>query len=108
MCEVLQIAKSTFYYETKDKKNEDGLSAAIVGIFHKNRKAYGTRKIIVKLKEQGLVVSRHRIGRIMKEQGLVSTYTVAQFKPLKAACNDAATANVLNRNSRRRRLGALS
>ncbi|CAH1218984.1 IS3 family transposase IS655 [Paenibacillus auburnensis] len=33
----------------------------------------------------------------MKEQGLVSTYTVAQFKPHKAACNDAATAYVLNR-----------
>ncbi|MNB74897.1 Integrase core domain protein [compost metagenome] len=97
MCEVLQIAKSTFYYETKDEKNEDELSAAIVEIFNKNRKAYGTRKIKVKLKEQGLVISRRRIGRIMKEQGLVSTYTVTQFKPQKAACNDAATANVLNR-----------
>ncbi|MDF9843623.1 transposase InsO family protein [Paenibacillus sp. PastF-1] len=33
----------------------------------------------------------------MKEQGLVSTYTIAQFKPHKTACNDAATTNVLNR-----------
>ncbi|CAH1218990.1 hypothetical protein PAECIP111892_04641 [Paenibacillus auburnensis] len=62
MCEVLQIAKSTFYYETKDEKNEDVLSAAIVEIFHKKRKAYGTLKIKVKLKEQGLVISSRRIG----------------------------------------------
>jgi len=34
----------------------------------------------------------------MKEQGLVSTYTVSQYRPHKTACNEEATANVLNRN----------
>lgn len=97
MCDVLQIAKSTFYYEAKDRKKKDNLSATIVEIFHKNRKAYGTRKIKVKLQEQGLVVSRRRIGRIMKEQGLVSTYTVAQYKACKTGCNEASVANVLDR-----------
>ncbi|WP_148277962.1 IS3 family transposase, partial [Paenibacillus popilliae] len=58
---------------------------------------YGTRKIKVKLHERGIVVSRRRIGRIMKEQGLVSTYTVAQYKPHKTKCNEEATANNLNR-----------
>ncbi len=66
-------------------------------IFHKNRKAYGTRKIKFKLQEQGFVVSRRRIGRIMKEQGLVSAYTIAQYKPHKTACNEVETANVLAR-----------
>lgn len=97
MCDVLQIARSTFYYEVKEQPNEDEITKAIVEIFHKNRKAYGTRKIKVKLQEQGIVVSRRRIGRIMKEQGLVSTYTVAQYKPHKAACNEEATANILKR-----------
>ncbi|WP_232282380.1 IS3 family transposase, partial [Paenibacillus sp. oral taxon 786] len=97
MCDVLQIAKSTFYYEAKERAKEDELTETIVEIFHKNRKAYGTRKIKAKLKEQGIVVSRRRIGRIMKEQGLVSTYTIAQYKPHKAASNEAKTANVLAR-----------
>lgn len=66
-------------------------------IFHKNRKAYGTRKIKAKLQERGLIVSRRRIGRIMQERGLVSTYTIAQFKPHKTACNEATTKNVLDR-----------
>ena len=33
----------------------------------------------------------------MQEQGLVSAYTVAQFKPHKTACNEATTANELGR-----------
>ena len=33
----------------------------------------------------------------MKEQGLVSKYTVAQFKPMKQAVNESETGNVLNR-----------
>ena len=97
MCEVLQISRSTFYYETKAKDNDDEITTAIVEIFNANRKAYGTRKLKVKLQEQGYTVSRHRIGRIMKEQGLVSTYTIAQYKPHKTACNEAITANELKR-----------
>ncbi|WP_081752156.1 IS3 family transposase, partial [Paenibacillus sp. 1-18] len=97
MCDVLQIARSTFYYDAQERAAEDDVTEAIVDIFHKNRKAYGTRKIKVKLHERGLIVSRRRIGRIMKEQGLVSTYTVAQYKPHKTACNEAAPANILNR-----------
>ncbi|MCC3380639.1 IS3 family transposase, partial [Paenibacillus sp. UY79] len=97
LCEVLQIARSTFYYEAKEKDNEDEVTTAFVEIFHTHRKAYGTRKLKVKLQEQGHTVSRRRIGRIMKEQGLVSTYTIAQYKPHKTACNEATTANVLKR-----------
>ena len=97
MCDVLQIARSSFYYEAKEQTKEDELTEAIVEIFHKNRKAYGTRKIKVKLHEQGFLVSRRRIGRIMHEQGLISTYTIAQYKPHKTACNEATTVNVLNR-----------
>ncbi len=32
-----------------------------------------------------------------EEQGLVSTYTVAQYKPQKSSCNEATTINVLKR-----------
>ncbi len=97
MCDVLEIAKSTFYYEAEEQPKEEACTKAIVEIFHKNRKAYGTRKLKATLMERGLIVSRRRIGRIMREQGLVSTYTIAQFKPRKSACNEAKTANVLDR-----------
>lgn len=97
MCDVLKISKSSFYYEAKQRKSEDDVTQPIIHIFKKNRSVYGTRKIKSKLSEQGLTVSRRRIARIMKEQGLVSTYTVAQYKPHKMACNESKQVNELNR-----------
>ena len=50
----------------------------------------------------GKQVSRRRIGRIMKQEGLVSNYTTAQFKPQKDTCNGSKTENVLNRQFQNR------
>lgn len=97
MCDVLQIPRSTYYYEAKEQQEEDEITNHIVEIFEKNRRAYGTRKIKVELREYGFTASRRRIGRIMKEQGLVSTYTVAQFKLQRTSCNESKQANELNR-----------
>ncbi|PMC34635.1 hypothetical protein CJ195_22775 [Bacillus sp. UMB0899] len=77
MCKALQIPRSTYYYEAKERQAEDDFSSDIVEIFQN----YGTRKIKKELAKRGKVVSRRRIGRIMKAQGLVSSYTLAQFKP---------------------------
>ncbi len=83
MCGLLQIARSTYYYEAKIRDDqEDELTYLIVDIFKQSRNNYGQRKIKVELKKKGWIVSRRRIGRIMNEQGLVSKYTVAQFKPV--------------------------
>jgi putative transposase len=97
MCEVLEIPRSTYYYEAKERKSEDDVTSAIIEIFEQNRKAYGTRKIKVELHKQGWIVSRRRIGRIMNEQGLVSSYTTAQFKPQQTRPNESEQTNELNR-----------
>jgi len=47
---------------------------------------------------QHKVLSRRRIARIMSENGLVSSYTVAKYKVHKTTCNEAKVANVVNRN----------
>ncbi|WP_413230439.1 IS3 family transposase [Exiguobacterium sp. K1] len=59
------------------------MTEAICEIFRRSRENYGTRKIKIELQKQEKCFSHRRIGRIMKEQGLVSTYTLAQFKPKK-------------------------
>jgi putative transposase len=97
MCEVLQLPRSTYYYEAKEETVQDNLSNMIIKIFNKSRQNYGTRKIKHKLQEEGKKVSRRRIARIMKENGLVSIYTVAQFKPHKSSCNESQVNNELNR-----------
>lgn len=97
MCKVLQISRSTYYYEATERPAEDDLTSKIIEIFKNSRQNYGTRKIKVELKKLGYQVSRRRIGRIMNEQGLVSSYTVAQFKPQSKGCNDSNQRNELNR-----------
>ena len=97
MCRVLQVNRSTYYYEAATKKDESELTADIQEIFRKSRNHYGTRKIKKELVDCGKQVSRRRIGRIMKQEGLISSYTTAQFKPQKDRCNESKVANVLNR-----------
>ena len=81
MCKVLNIPRSTYYYEAKQKPVQDNLAAEIREIFRQSRNNYGTRKIKKELAKKEYTVSRRRIGRIMKQEGLVSSYTVAQYKP---------------------------
>ena len=97
MCRCLKLPKSTFYYEQKGKADESPLAEKVEEIFHANRDVYGSRKIKVELRKVGLQVSRRRICRIMKQQGLVSKYTLAQFKVHKTTCNEDNIGNELDR-----------
>ncbi len=97
MCRVLQIPRSTFYYEAKAKQDESELTVNIIDIFKASRNNYGTRKIKSDLKDRNLIASRRRIGRIMKQEGLVSSYTTAQFRPQKDTCNESKIENVVDR-----------
>lgn len=99
MCAVLQLPRSTYYYEakTRDEQEEPELTELIIDIFKKNRSVYGQRKIKKELYKKGWQVSRRRIGRIMKDRGLVSKYTIAQFKPKKTTVNESEIGNTLKR-----------
>ena len=98
MCKVLKVPRSTYYYEAKIRDNQDEeLTNLIITIFKSSRDIYGQRKIKKELEKHNWQVSRRRIGRIMNEQGLVSKYTVAQFKPHKTLVNESEIGNKLNR-----------
>ena len=80
MCIVLDMPTSTYYYHAdlsgkRAKKAADtALSKEIERIFKASRNNYGTRKIKKELTRllEPKQVSRRRIGRLMKELGLVS------------------------------------
>ena len=98
LCKVLKVTRSAYYYHsTVTEIQNDLVEKEVVRIFNENEKVYGTRKIKIELKKVELLVSRRRIGRIMKLNGLVSPYTIAQFKVHKESCNESETPNVLNR-----------
>ena len=98
MCTVLKISRSTYYYECKEKSKDKELVYFIKEIFRLSRNNYGTRKIKVEPAKQGKIISLRRIGRIMRLEGLVPNYTVAQFKPHVPKCNEDVIEHILNRN----------
>ena len=103
MCQLLDIPRSSLYYHLKNdsqkKKHDDSdLINLIEEIFKNSRNNYGSRKIKIELAKLGYIVSKRRIRRIMQENGLVSSYTVKQYKVHHSTCNNDNIENRLNRN----------
>ena len=98
MCKCLKISRSTYYYEATSVKDETELEQLITTIFHDNKDVYGCRKIKWALAKEGHIVSKRKICRIMKKLGLVSLYSVAQFRIHKSKCNESPVRNELERN----------
>lgn len=102
MCRLLEVSRSLVYYhlnkEESDATDEESkIEKHVIDIFHKSRNNYGTRKIKIELDNLGYQVSRKRIARIMKENSLVSNYTVAQYKVHNRGCNESNITNIVDR-----------
>ena len=84
MCEALEVTRSGYYAHKSGssmfRKNEDErLTTLIIESFEASRQNYGTQRIQRDLRELGETVSRRRIGRLMKQTGLVCK-TIKKFK----------------------------
>lgn len=75
MCHVLRVCRSGYYHwlhalpSSRALENEK-ITAVIKAAFIENRHVYGTRRIKKALAKEGFIVSRRRIGRIMKKENL--------------------------------------
>ena len=105
MCKLLNISRSLVYYKPKLSPSDYTIHNLIIKIFSDSRSNYGSRKIKVELAKLGHIVSRRFITRIVKLYGLVSNYTIKQFKKHKSIVNNSDIPNILNRHfSNRKRL----
>lgn len=85
MCEVLGVSRSGYYawrHRPLSKRAQKDLELAVLikDIFDRSRKTYGTPRIQVELRKVGHRCSRARIGRLMKQQGLVARATLQHKK----------------------------
>ena len=75
MAEYLKVSVSGYYSwlnRPESNKSEDKLiKNEMKIIFDDSRKTYGASRIMVKLREKGFTVGKHRCRRLMKELGLV-------------------------------------
>lgn len=97
MCKALNVSRSLIYYTPVEKTCDSKLENEIISIFKTSRNNYGTRKIKAELAKRGYQVSRKKIGRIMNKYGLVSNYTVKQYKVPKSKSNEEKVKNIVNR-----------
>ena len=97
MCLVLKIPRSTYYYDAKRVEKEEPFTELVIQIFRESRNNYGARRIKAALQKKGHRLSRKRIRRIMKANGLVSNYTVAQYKAHARKAPESKIPNRLNR-----------
>jgi putative transposase len=71
---VLNIIRISYYEyhkcQTHQKFIESGLSDELRQVFQIHKRRYGSRLLQVEMRDMGYKVSRHRVGKLLKEQGL--------------------------------------
>ncbi|MFD2066999.1 IS3 family transposase [Pontibacter silvestris] len=77
MCQVLQVSASSYYYWLQHpvslrEKKEQELVAQIKEVYQQSKCRYGSPRIAVELREQGIRASRPRVARIMQKHRIQS------------------------------------
>ena len=75
MCRFLSVSKSGYYAwldrePSRYDQEELALKKRIIKVFTQSRETYGSPRVHAELRRQGVSVSRKRVARIMREQGL--------------------------------------
>lgn len=73
-CELLGLTRSSYYYEPVPISEEDQLLMRLLDEQYTRTPFYGKRKMVVYLAEQGYVVDRKRVRRLMQLMGLETIY----------------------------------
>lgn len=71
-CELMMVTRSTVYAATQPVKvdEEELLLCRLIDEEYTKRPFYGTRRMVVFLKQAGYVVNRKRVQRLMRKMGL--------------------------------------
>ena len=89
-CGILGVAKSTCYWvlEHPEAERADPYEKDVERVWRDSGKVYGARKIRHALEHEGVTLSRRRINRIMKGNGMAGSYSKAAYRPRPARPND--------------------
>ena len=98
-CGILGVAKSTCYWvlEHPEAERADPYEKDVERVWRDSGKVYGARKIRHALGHEGVTLSRRRINRIMKGNGMAGSYSKAAYRPRPARPNDDPAPNILAR-----------
>ena len=82
-CGILGVAKSTCYWmlEHPEAERADPYEKDVERVWRDSGKVYGARKIRHALGHEGVTLSRRRINRIMKGNGMAGSCSKAAYRP---------------------------
>jgi putative transposase len=105
MCEILEVSRSGYYAwrgrrPSKRLDQEAQLKGSIQEAHQRGRGTYGSPRVTQELKCQGLVAGRHRVARLMREQGLrgLPRRRALRVTTTRTDPSLAVTPNILNRD----------
>jgi len=103
MCKTLKVSRSAYYGWLKRKPNKrdienEYLTQKIRKIYHESRRTYGSPRITLALRNQGIRVSRNRVARIMKKENLRSIIRKKFVVTTDSKHNYPVVGNLLKRN----------
>ena len=103
MCKALKVCRSSYYYWLKRKASKRDiekrdLSEKIRMIYYKSKRIYGSPRITMALCNEGIIVSRQRVARLMKEMSLRSIIRKKFVVTTDSKHNYPVVKNKLNRN----------
>jgi transposase InsO family protein len=103
MAPVLNVSRSGYYgFLTNEKSSRmienERLKGKIKSIHEKSRKVYGSPRVHRELKKQGEKVSRKRVARLMREEGIQAKMRKQWKKTTCAKEKQEASPNYLNQN----------
>ena len=77
-CQLLNLNRSTVYYQPKPASEEDLKLMRRIDEMHLKRPFYGSRRIRDWLWEEGHDINRKRVQRLMRQMGIVALYPKAK------------------------------
>lgn len=84
MCQAMQVSTSAFYGwlsdPTRGPRGDSVLRVQIRAIHRRSRETYGSPRVHAELRDLGFLVSRKRVARIMKEEGISGLPAKKKFK----------------------------
>jgi putative transposase len=73
-CQLLGLARSSFYYEPQPESEADLLLMRLLDEQYTRTPFYGVRRMTAWLKQQGEAVNEKRVRRLLREMGLEAIY----------------------------------
>jgi putative transposase len=77
LCGLMQVSRTAYYRYLRGASHRPAADqqeqlAAVEEVFWRHKRRYGQRRILADLRESGHSIGRHRVRRLMRQQGLVA------------------------------------